>query len=169
MLIRILLVGLLVLGFVSMAPAQGGRGGGLQGQGGFGGDEGGGFGGPGGRPYQANRLEQITDLLKLSKEQKNSVKEIFNVAQKQAAPLREEIQKSRVALATAYLQKNDQQAIDQLAAHHGTLLAQMANIELQAFAKPVAQLMPDQQKRLGRVFQQMSGMFSGNDWNRIGN
>lgn len=162
---RILLVALLALG---VASAQRGGPGGPQGGGGFGGDEGG-FGGPGGRPYQADRLDQISNLLKLNKEQKNAVKEIFNAAQKDAAPLREEIQKSRTAVATAYLEKKDQPTIDQLLAHHGTLMAQMANVEMQAFAKLAAELMPDQQKRLGRVFQEMAGMFSGNNWNRIGN
>lgn len=169
---RVLLVGLLGLGLVPILSAQRGPGGGPQGQGGFGGNEGGfgagGFGGPGGRPYQANRLEQFTDLLKLNKEQKNALKEIFNAAQKEAAPLREDIQKSRAAIAAAYFEKKDQQTIDQMLAQHGTLMAQMANVEMQAFAKLVAQLTPDQQKRAGRVFQQMSGIFSGSDWNRTG-
>lgn len=169
---RVLLVGLLGIGLVPMVPAQRGPGGGPQGQGGFGGEDtgfGGGLGGPGGRPYQANRLEQISDSLKLNKEQRNAVKEIFNAAQKEAAPLREEIQKSRAALAGAYFDKKDQQNLDQMLTQHGMLMAQMAKVEMQAFAKLVAELMPDQQKRAGRVFQQMSGMFSGNDWNRIGN
>ena len=48
-------------------------------------------------------------------------------------------------------------------------MAQMAGIELRAFAKLCESLNADQQKRVGQVFPLMSGMFSGRDWNRVGN
>jgi len=94
--------------------------------------------------------------------------EIFDAAQKEAASVREQIQKGRSALAAAYLSKHGQPEIDQLLATQGTVEAQMAGIELRAFAKLVDTLTPDQQKKVGPVFQQMAGMFSGRDWNRIG-
>jgi len=171
---RLVLVGFLTVGLVSVAPAQRGP----QGGGGFGGDEGGGggfggapggFGGPGGGRYQENRLEKITDMLKLSKEQKSGTKEIFDAAQKEAAPVREGLQKARATLATAYLEKQSQAQIDQLVTSYANLEVQMANIELKAFAKLAETLKPDQQKRVGQVFLQMAGMFAGRDWNRIGN
>lgn len=161
---RLLLAGLLMAG---MAAAQRGGGGGPQGP--RGDESGGDFGALSGRPFQANRLDRITDMLKLSKDQKNGAKEIFDAAQKEAAPVRDEIQKSRSAIATAYLQKQGQPEIDQMVASYGTLMAQMAGIEIRAFVKLVDTLTPDQQKKVGPLFPQMAGMFSGRDWNRVGN
>jgi len=153
-------------GLVSVAPAQ--RGGGPQGGGGFGGDDSAAqYGALAGRPFQAqDRLDRFTSMLKLNKEQKSGAKEIFDAAEKEAATVRDEIQKSRTALASAYMQKQSQAEIDKLAADYGTQMAQMAGIEIRAFSKLVDSLTPDQQKRAGPVFQQMAGMFSGKDWNR---
>ena len=168
MVTRLVLIGLLSMGLVSVASAQ--RGGGPQGQSGIGGDDsGGGFGGPGGRPYQEDRLERFTDMLKLNKEQKSGAKEIFDAAQKEAAPIRDQILKSRGDIATAYLKKQGQPEIDQMLASYGALQAQMTNIELRAFAKLYDSLNPDQQKRVGPAFLLMSGMFNGRSWNRVGN
>jgi len=161
---------LFVLMFVtaSLVMAQGRGGGGPRG-----GEEGGGpdsFGGPGGgRPYQANRLDRISDMLKLSKDQKNAAKEIFDTAQKDAAPLREQILKSRSDVGVAILSQKSQQEVDQLLSNYGALMAKMAGIELGAFGKVVAGLNADQQKRVGPLFAMMSGMFSGRNWNTIGN
>lgn len=168
MLLRLMLAGMLTVGLAPMASAQRGGGGGPQGAGGFGGDDSGGFGGPGGgRPYQANRLERFTDILKLTKEQQKDAKDIFDAAQKEAAPVRDQIRKARGDLATAYLQKQGQPQIDQLVANYGNLEAQMTSIELRAFSKLVDALNQDQQKRVGPAFQLMTGMFNGRNWNQI--
>jgi hypothetical protein len=159
---------LLVLVTASLALAQG-RGGQPRGQEEAGPDGAGGFGRGDGRPYQENRLDRIADMLKLNKEQKSAAKEIFDSAQKEAAPLREEIQKSRSAIGVAMLSQKGQPEIDQLLTNHGTLMAKMAGIELGAFTKLVSSLNADQQKRVGQLFGMMSGMFSGRNWNTIGN
>ena len=78
MLMRLLLTVILAAGLVSVASAQRG-GAGPRGQEGAGDD---GFGGPGaGRQYAENKLDRLGDMLRLSRDQKNGAKEIFDAAQ----------------------------------------------------------------------------------------
>ena len=168
---RILLAGVLVTGLVSVALAQ--RGGGPQGPRGDDGSGGNtfgtGFGQAPGRGYLPTRLERFTEMLKLNKEQESGAKKIFDAAQKEASPLRDQIQKSRTAIAVAILMKQPQAEVDQVVTNYGNLTAQMTVIELKAFGSLVETLNADQQKKVGPVFQQMAGMFAGRDWNRVGN
>jgi hypothetical protein len=161
---RILLAGFVITG---LASAQRG-GGGLRGQEGNGPDDGG-YGALSARPYQQNRLDRLTELLRLNKEQKNGAKEIFDAAQKDAEPVRDQIQKGRTAIATAYLSKQAQPEIDQLVASYANSVAQMTGIEVRAFAKLCESLNSDQQKKVGPAFALIGGMFNGRDWNRMGN
>jgi hypothetical protein len=124
---------------------------------------------PGIGQFPQTKLDRIGDMLHLNRDQKNGVKEIFDSAQKEAEPLREEIQKSRAAVATALLAEKGQDDLDKLLAANGNLMAQMTGIELRAFAKLVAKLTADQQKRVGPVFASMSGMFNSRNWNTAGN
>jgi hypothetical protein len=154
MVARFLLAVVLSAGFVSVASAQ--RGGSRpEGDQNFG----------GGLPPSENKLDRIGDLLHLNREQKKSVQQIFDAAQKEAAPLREQIDASRVGVATAMVNQKPQTEVDQLLTAHGALLAQMTGVELRAFAQVVAMLNEDQRKRLGPLLALMSGMFSGRNWN----
>ena len=87
---------ILVIGFFASAMvfAQGGRGGG-------GGGRGGGMDIPAGSFGPINKLDRINDMLKLSKDQKKELKQTFDEAQKEAAPLHEQILKARMALGEA--------------------------------------------------------------------
>ena len=160
--IRWLLRGLVALVMVATASAQRG-GSGPRGQ------ENDGFNLPGAGQFPESKLDRIGNMLHLNREQKNGVKEIFDAAQKEAEPLREEIQKNRAAVATALLAEKGQDELDKLLAANGNLMAQMTGIELRAFARVVAKLTADQQKRVGPVFASMSGMFSNRNWNTAGN
>ncbi len=165
MLLRIFIAAALATGLASMAFAQ--RGGGPRGQQENGDDV---FGpGAGGRVYAETKLDRLGDMLRLSRDQKNGAKEIFDAAQKEAAPLRDEIQKSRGAIAIALLSQKPQAEVDQLLANHGSLMAQMTGLELRAFAKLCSTLNADQQKRVGPAFTFMTGMFSNKSWNTTGN
>lgn len=152
-------------GMASLAPAQ--RGGG--GRGPQGAEDDGGYAALAARAYQQSRLDRFTEVLRLNKEQKNGAKEIFDAAQKDAAPVRDQVLKSRTDLASAYLDKKPQAEIDQLTTAYASQVAQMAGIEMRAFAKLYDSLNPDQQKKIGQAFPLVSGMFSGRDWNRAGN
>lgn len=167
MLTRIFVTTVVIAGFGSLASAQGrGGGGGPRGQEGQDDSQ---YAALSSRPYQQNRLDRLSEMLRLNKEQKNGAKEIFDAAQKEAEPVRDQIAKGRTAIATAYLKKQTQPEIDQLVTAYANSVAQMTGIEVRAFAKLCESLNPDQQKRTGPVFPLMAGMFSGKDWNRAGN
>jgi hypothetical protein len=130
----------------------------------FGGGQG--VGGAGfGRGPAENRLDRFADLMKLNKQQKAAAKEAFDAAQEEANPVRDQIQKSRIELAEALLNKKTQAEIDQLTASHGALLAQMTGIEVRAFAKVFETFTPDQQKKAAQALAFVSGMFNGRNWN----
>jgi Heavy-metal resistance len=157
MFVRISLLVVLTAGLVSVASAQ--RGGG----GGRGGDEdlGRGFNTPTGE----SRLDRIGDMLRLNREQKKNVQQICDAAQKEAAPLREQIDASRVKVAAAMVDQKSQADIDQLLASHGALLAQMTGVELRAFTQIVGTLKEGQKKNLAPLLLMMTGMFNGRNWN----
>lgn len=156
MFLRILLTVVLSAGLVSLASAQRGGGGGRGGE-----DIGSGFGAPTGE----SRLDRIGDMLHLSRDQKKSVQQICDAAQKEAAPLREQIDASRVKVAEAMVNQKSPAEIDQLLATHGALLAQMTGVELRAFAQVVERLKEDQKKSLAPLLSMMTGMFNGRNWN----
>jgi hypothetical protein len=152
---RLWLLVVLSAGLIPVAFAQRG-GGGRGGQ-----DTGPAFGAPSGD----TKLDRIGDLLHLSREQKKNVEQIFDAAQKEAAPLREQIATSRENIATAMIDQKSQQEIDPLLASHGTLLAQMTGVELRALAQVVGILKEDQRKRIAPLLNFMNGMFTNRNWN----
>lgn len=164
---RLILAG--VLG-VAAAAAQGGMGGGMGGDMG-GGGMGRGRGGGGdsmdrgpmmGRP--SNRLDVMSEMLKLDKDQKKQVKSIMDDGQKEAAPLKEEMLKTRTAIADAVAagRKGDdlKPSLDAYAAAE----VKMHQIELGAFARIYQLLEKDQQSKAGPIFGMMSGVFKGKNW-----
>jgi hypothetical protein len=164
MLFRLFLTGILAS---TLALAQ--RGGG-------GGDTGdmGGMGGMGGRgsmdgasmsAAQPSRLDRMTQVLKLNKDQKKDVKNILDESQKEATPLRDQISKSRLAIGDAIQGGKSQDEISQLVSNEAALESQMAGIELHAFAKIFKTLDKDQQANTRQVFQMMKGIFNGRTWN----
>jgi cell division septum initiation protein DivIVA len=163
--LRFSLIVFAAIAAASLAPAQ--RGGGPRGP--QGAEDDGGYAALAARAYQQSRLDRFSELFRLNKEQKNEAKEIFDAAQKEAAPVRDQILKSRTDLASAYLTKRPQAEIDQLTASYAGQVTQMTSIEMRAFAKLYESLNPDQQKKAGAAFPLVTGMFYGRDWNRIGN
>lgn len=157
MLSRIVLVGMVGSALVF---AQGGRGGG-----GGGGGRGGGGMVPTGSFGPVNKLDRINDMLKLSKDQRKDLKQIFDDAQKEANPVHDQINKARVAIGEAVAAGKPQDEVTKAVNAEAALETQMTAIELRAFAKFVDGLDPDQQQRAGMLFQMMRGMFSNKNWN----
>ena len=153
MLIRLLLAGILTAG---MMVAQRGGGGGGRG------------GGGGSAPnigFSTSKMERISDALKLTKEQKKDLKSTFDDAQKQAAPIHEQIVNSRLAIAEAVAAGKSLQDMAPALDSHGMLESKMAEIELRAFTKVFQGLDNEQQARSSMLFVMMKGMFSGKNWN----
>ncbi len=71
-----------------------------QGKGSKGGGEGGG-GSPMMQPRSVSRMDQFNQILKLDKDEKKSVKSIMDDAQKEATPVRDQMEKGRLAVAEA--------------------------------------------------------------------
>lgn len=112
-----------------------------------------------------SRLDQMEAMLKLHKEQKKQVRTIMDDAQKEASPVRDELAKSEMDLGEAIAEGKSQDDVDKAANACGSLRAQMAGIELKAFAKIYQALDKDQQPGAGPVYFMMQGIFNGKNWN----
>ena len=112
------------------------------------------------------RMDRLTSALKLSKDQRKEIKAAMDDAQKEAAPVYEQLPKSHLAVAEAIAAGKSQEEIDQAVHHHAELQTQIASIELHAFAKAVVLLEPDQKQRgIPLVFAMVRGAFGGKNWN----
>ena len=148
---KLLLIGLLA---ASIASAQrGGRGGG----------GGGGMNIPTGGPYMKNHMEQMTDLLQLSKEQKKDIKTLMDEAQKEAAPLREQLVKGRAQIAAA-VQAGQPEGVDGAIKSYSELEGQMAVIEMKAFAGIYKTLDQEQKAKASGVFRMIPRIFTRKNW-----
>lgn len=125
---------------------------------------GGDAGGDMGMMQSQNRLDVMENTLKLNRDQKKQVKSIMDDAQKDAVPVREQIAKSETDLGDAISEGKSQEEIDKDASALGTVQAQMAGIEMKAFARIYAMLDKEQQPNAGRVFFMMQGIFKGKNW-----
>src|SRR5580704_442325 len=120
---KLLLTGIFVATLV-LAQGRGGGGGGDMGEGGGGGR--GGLDVPSMGPSRPSRLDQLTQTLKLNKDQKKDVKSILDEAQKDATPVREQMAKSRMAIGDAIQAGKSQDEVNQLVSSEAALESQMA-------------------------------------------
>jgi len=145
---KLIAIGLLAL---SLAVAQR-RGGG-----------GGGMSLPSAGPYVKNHLEMMTDVLQLSKDQKKEVKSLMDEAQKEAAPLREQLVKGRAQIAAA-IQGGKKEEIDAAVKSYSAIDAQMTAIEMKAFAGIYKALDAEQKQKSRGIFVMMPGIFTHKNW-----
>jgi uncharacterized membrane protein len=154
MLTRILLTGLLASTLVF-----GQRGGG-------GGSRGGGSNMPSTSFGPGTRLDRLTEAVKLSKDQKKDVKAAMDDAQKEATPIHEQMNKSRLAIAEAIAAGKGKEEVDKAILSEAELDTQMTSLELHTFAKVVSFLEVDQKKQgVPMVFAMVKGAFNGKNWN----
>jgi hypothetical protein len=115
-----------------------------------------------------SKLDNIAITLNLNKDQKKAVKGILDDGAKEAAPLRDQISKSRVAVGEAVGAKKSDDEIKQAVKASADLSVQLTHLELQAFAKIIATL-DDSQKAnrqgMGRVLVLMTNIFATKNWN----
>jgi hypothetical protein len=156
MLKRLLVAGLLC---ASVALAQGGYGK----KGGGGGDM-----GPQMAPPSTNRFDNIAGALNLNKDQKKAVRTIFEDGAKEAAPVRDQMSKSRIAVGEAITANKSEDDLKQIAKTSSDLAAQLSQIEIKVFAKMFAALDDGQKKdmrSLGRALTLINGMYHVKNWN----
>jgi hypothetical protein len=151
---------LIIIGLLAVTVAFGQRGGG-----GGGGGRGGGGGGmvPQGNFGGKNKLELMTTMLQLDKEQKKDVKTLMDEAQKEAAPVRDGLAKSRAQLAAA-IESGKKEDIDTAVAAHSEVEAKMTAIEMKAFAGIYKLLGSDQKTKSRGLFVMMPGIFHNKNW-----
>ena len=116
----------------------------------------------------ANRFEKIAQALNLNKDQKKAVKQLLDDGAKEAAPLRDQISKSRVAVGEAVSAKKSDDELKQVARTSSDLSTQLSELELKTFAKIVASL-DDTQKKDMRGLQTalvlMNDIYHTKNWN----
>jgi hypothetical protein len=110
-----------------------------------------------------SKMEQFTQILKLDKDEKKQVKSVMDDAQKEAAPLRDQMEKGRLALAQAAA-SGKQEDIDAAAKSYGAAESQMAGIEMNAFAKIYQALDKEQQSKSPAIFGMFPGIFKNKNW-----
>jgi hypothetical protein len=143
----------------SMAMAQGG---GKSGK-----NSGGNMGAPLGPPV-ATKFDAIANTLNLNKDQRKAVKTILDDGAKEAAPLRDQTSKSRVAVGEAIGAQKSEDELKQIARSSSDVAAQLVTLELQTFAKVFATLDDTQKKdthALGRVLGLMNDIYHNKNWN----
>jgi hypothetical protein len=136
-------------------------------RGGSGGGRGGGEGMSGMLVPGVTRLDIITQVMQLNKDQKKFVKTVFDEAQKEAAPLREQISKSHLGIGAAVQAGKGQEEVNGLITSHTALEIQMTEIELKTFARVYLQLDPTQQGHASALLPMMKGMFAEKNWNNV--
>jgi predicted outer membrane protein len=158
MLKKLLLAGLLC---ATLALAQGGGYSGKKS--GSGGDMGSQMGGP----PSSNRFENIATALSLNKDQRKTVRGILDDGAKEAAPLRDQIGKSRVVVGEAIIQNKGEDELKAVAKTSSDFSVQLTQVEIKAFAKVYGTLDDTQKKdmrALGRVLTMMNGMYHNKNW-----
>ena len=113
----------------------------------------------------ASKFDTISEMLKLNKDQKKAFRTTFDDSQKEAAPIREQIAKARLAVGEAVQAGKNEEEIKKLTVSLGALEAQMAEIELKAFSQVYKGLEKEQLPGTRGLFPMMKGMFSGKNWN----
>jgi Spy/CpxP family protein refolding chaperone len=152
MVLRVFLALMLATGLASAQGKKGGGGGGMGGE------------SPAMRPQRLNKLDTIAEKLKLNKDQKDAASKIFDAAQQEAAPLRDQFDQGRKAITGALIAgKTDD--VNKMMEQYSELLAQQAMVEAKAYSKLYALLEPKQQAKAPQVYAtEMAGMFSGRNW-----
>ena len=146
----------------SLALAQGGYSGGGRGRGG-----GGEMDPRAGSPPSSNRFENIANSLNLNKDQRKTVRTILDEGAKEAAPIRDQMSKSRIAVGEAITANKSEDELKQVAKTASDLNAQLSQIEIQTFAKMYGALDDIQKKDmrgLGRALFLMNGMYHIKNW-----
>ncbi|MEO8597749.1 MAG: hypothetical protein ABI759_30795 [Candidatus Solibacter sp.] len=155
---------IVTIGILASALVFAQRGGGGGGRGGGGGDMGpsGSFGGG-----AASKLDRLAETLKLDKDQKKDIKTAMDDAQKEALPVKEQLSKSRLAVAEAVAANKPKEDLDKACLAVGELETQMNTIELKTFAKMAGLLQDDQKKQNGvtLLFLMTKDAFLGKNWN----
>jgi len=131
-----------------------------------GGGGGGGFGGG----SQLSRLDLLVQSFSLTKDQEKQVKSSLDADYKAAAPIREQLKKTREALGVAFQAKKPQADIDAATKTYATQVTAMVQAETKALAKVLNSLTEQQranQPATQAAIYMMRGAFAGKKWDAV--
>jgi hypothetical protein len=115
-------------------------------------------------PARMNRLDMLSQILNLTKDQKKDVKTIMDDGQKEAAPLHDELAKARAQVAAAIQAGKSQDEVNQAIKAYAGVQTRMTAIEMKAFAGVYNDLDSAQKQNASRLFAMMNGVFKGKNW-----
>ena len=123
---------------------------------------------PTGHPAAATRFDDIANALNLNKDQKKTVRTSLDDGAKEAAPIRDQIGKSRIVVGEAIAANKGEDELKQVARTASNLATQLTQVEIKTFAKIVGALDDTQKKDIrsvNRVFGLMSNIYHNKNWN----
>ncbi|MGP8243924.1 MAG: hypothetical protein ACLQVN_05335 [Bryobacteraceae bacterium] len=113
---------------------------------------------------EPSRMDRISAMLDLNKDQKKQIRGILDGAQKEAAPVRDELARSATGVGDLAAEGKTGDELKPALDAYAQAEARMAAIEMQAFAKIYQALDKDQQPKSRPVFLMMTGIFNGKNW-----
>lgn len=131
---------------------------------------GGGAGGGSGASLQS-RLDQLTAMFTLDKDQKNQVKKTLDDAHKKAAPVRQQLAAARAAIAAAIDAGKSPADIEAALTTYGTQVTAMAAEEMKALTAVAGLLTPEQRSNTaalqGAVYFMRGIFIDDKKWNVV--
>lgn len=107
---------------------------------------------------RASKAEELVEKLKLSSDQKDEVQKILVAAYEESAPVRDQMDKGRVAIAGAMIEGKSQDEIKKMLDDYSAASVQMTTIEAKAFTKIYQSLKPNQQSKAAPAFELMAAV-----------
>jgi len=115
-----------------------------------------------------SRMEILTDIFTLDKDQRKSIKDALDVHYKNSAAVRAALKKARADLGAAVVGSKPQAEIDAATKAYADATAAMADLEMKALADVRALLTTDQQPKIQPAFNLMRGIFlDDKKWDEI--
>jgi Spy/CpxP family protein refolding chaperone len=124
---------------------------------------------------QQSKLDSMTQLLILDKDQKKQTKTLMDDTAKEAGSLRDQLAKSKAEISAAVAAGKSQDELGKLVESYSLQKAQMVQFEMKAFAGVFKSLTPEQKQRpcpgrgptvacSARVFAMFADIFMKKNW-----
>ena len=115
-----------------------------------------------------SRMEILTDIFTLDKDQRKAIKESLDGHYKNSAVVRAALKKARTDLGAAVVANKPQPEIDAAVKAYADATAAMADLEMKALADLRALLTTEQQPKIQPAFNLMRGIFlDDKKWDEI--
>jgi hypothetical protein len=115
-------------------------------------------------PRSLSRFDELAIRLGLDRDQKKAVRTLFDRASKEAEPVRQQMQQNRKELYEAVKGGKSEEEISALVQKQAPLYAQMAALEMRAFARMFKELDPNQHKKAEEMMPRFAGFFQSKKW-----